>query len=259
MKALSHQEGADEDVSAKSVLGDTTILDRWRHRGSMAYPSDEELRQLKGPSENHFVERKTASDAKDWLKTVVAFANSTPLDRFAVLYIGVRDDGTVERAGINFDSVQKTLERRLEDAYPRIPYTTRVLTEGAGDYLCVVVAGSSQRPHFSGPAFVRSGSQTINASAGQFERLITERNSKGYSILRCRGKRVSVAMLRHPDVVRMLGRVSSQSSKEIVDCSNSTLVLREQHGEIQRISLDRVHVIDDPESECGIVLEILES
>ena len=225
----------------------------------MAHPTDEELRQLKGASEDHFIERKTSSDAKDWLKTIVAFANSTPLGRFSVLYIGVRDDGTVERGGINLDSAQKTLERRLEDAYPRIPYTTRVLTEGPGAYLCVVVPGSPQRPHFAGQAFVRVGSQTINASAEQFERLITERNSKAYSILRWQGKRVPVAMLRHPDVVRMLGRVSSQSHKEIVDCSSSTLMLREQHGEIQRISLDRVLVIDDPESECGIGLEIRES
>ena len=225
----------------------------------MAHPTDEELRQLKGSTEDHFIERKTSSDAKDWLKTIVAFANSTPLGRFSVLYIGVRDDGTVERGGINLDTAQKTLERRLEEAYPRIPYTTRVLTEGTGDYLCVIVPGSAQRPHFAGPAFVRVGSQTINASAEQFERLITERNSKAYSILRCQGKRVPVLMLRHPDVVRMLGRVSSQSRKEIVDCSISTVVLREQNGEIQRISLDRVRVIDDPESECGIGLEVGEN
>ena len=96
----------------------------------MNHPTDDELREWKRPSEDHFIERKSSGDPKDWVKTIVAFANSTPLDRSAVLYIGVRDDGGVEET-VNLDSVQKTLERRLADAYPRIAYTTRVLAEEA--------------------------------------------------------------------------------------------------------------------------------
>ena len=45
--------------------------------------------------EDHFVERKVYSDRKDWLKTVVAFANSTPVGWPAVLFIGVTDKGIV--------------------------------------------------------------------------------------------------------------------------------------------------------------------
>ena len=41
--------------------------------------------------EDHFVERKTLGDSKDWLKTVVAFANSAPNGYPCVLYIGVKD------------------------------------------------------------------------------------------------------------------------------------------------------------------------
>ena len=40
--------------------------------------SDTELLAKMRRFEDHFVERKTANDKKDWLKTLVAFANSTP-------------------------------------------------------------------------------------------------------------------------------------------------------------------------------------
>ena len=46
--------------------------------------------------EDHFVERKTAGDSKDWVKTAVAFANSAPVDLPCVLYIGVKNNGEIE-------------------------------------------------------------------------------------------------------------------------------------------------------------------
>ena len=55
--------------------------------------------------EDAFVERKTASDSKDWLKTVVAFANSAPVGDPAILFIGVRNNGDIEE-GTNLDSLQ---------------------------------------------------------------------------------------------------------------------------------------------------------
>src|SRR5437870_2779131 len=114
-------------------------------------PTDEQLHQWKNPAEDNFIERKTVGDAGDWVKTIVAFANSAPLDRCAVLYIGVRDDGSVENLG-NLDSVQKTLRQKLHMVYPPVGYTTRVLTAGSQEFLCVLVPGSPQRPHFAGPA-----------------------------------------------------------------------------------------------------------
>jgi predicted HTH transcriptional regulator len=40
--------------------------------------------------EDAFVERKTSADSKDWLKTIVAFANTAPVGYPAVLFIGVK-------------------------------------------------------------------------------------------------------------------------------------------------------------------------
>ena len=99
----------------------------------------------------------------------------------------------------------------------------------------------------------------MNASAQQFDRLVAERNSKAYPILRCQGKHVPVAMLRNPNVVQMLGRVSSQPVMQIVDCSTSTLTLRDQYGTVHKISLDRVQVLEDHEFPGVITLEIRET
>jgi len=223
----------------------------------MNHPTDDELRAWKNPSEDHFIERKSSGDSKDWLKTVVAFANSTPLDRFAVLYIGVRDNGSVEGL-TNFDAIQKDLKQKLDLAYPPIHYTTRVLSEGERGFLCVIVAGSAERPHFAGPAYVRAGSQTVNASQQQFERLIAERNSKTYRILQSQGKHVSVGMIRSGHAAQVLGRIGSRTVMEIVDCTPFTLTLRDQYGGVQNIALDRVHVLEDHVYRYSITLEIRE-
>jgi predicted HTH transcriptional regulator len=63
----------------------------------------------------------------------------------------------------------RTLRQKLGSIYPPIDYTTRVLTDGGKEFLCVIVAGSPNRPHSAGPAYVRVGSETVNASRDQFD------------------------------------------------------------------------------------------
>lgn len=64
--------------------------------------SDQDLLARLNQFEDQFVERKTANDKSDWLKTVVAFANSAPVGYPAILFIGVRDNGTLE-GDVNLD------------------------------------------------------------------------------------------------------------------------------------------------------------
>ena len=80
--------------------------------------SDQDLLLRLQSFEDAFVERKTCGDSKDWLKTVVAFANSTPVDYPAVLFVGVKDDGTPEEKPVDLDSLQRTLSKQLTNAYP---------------------------------------------------------------------------------------------------------------------------------------------
>ena len=131
--------------------------------------------------------RKSIGDQKDWLKTAVAFANTAPVGYAAIMFVGVKDDGEIEGTA-NLDKLQRTLSEKLGEAYPAIFYLTRILKHGEKQFLAVLIPGSEYRPHFAGKAFVRDGSQTITASPEQFARLIAERNSKAYEILKWRGK-----------------------------------------------------------------------
>jgi hypothetical protein len=140
--------------------------------------------------EDSFVERKTASDAKDWLKTVVAFANSAPVGAPAILFIGVRNDGSIEDA-VNFDSLQRTLSEKLASAYPAIYYLPKVIQNGGKQFLAVIVPGSQNRPHFAGQAFIREGSKTVVSSESQFETLVAERSSKVREISKWKGKEIT--------------------------------------------------------------------
>lgn len=141
--------------------------------------------------EDSFVERKTEGDSGDWLKSVVAFANSTPIGYPALLFIGVKNDGTVQGLQ-NSDSVQKSLSNKIANAYPVPYYWTKVLERGGQAFLAVIVPGSDRRPHFAGPAYVRDGSKSAPASDEQFKILLAQRNSVAYELLKWRGKTVSM-------------------------------------------------------------------
>jgi predicted HTH transcriptional regulator len=47
-------------------------------------------------TEDATVERKTASDYRDCLKTAVAFSNSLPVDDPGIIFVGVGKDGTIQ-------------------------------------------------------------------------------------------------------------------------------------------------------------------
>ena len=157
----------------------------------IAEMSDADLLARMKDFEHHFVERKTSSDKKDWLKTVVAFANSAPIGFPCVLYIGVRNNGEIEDPQTNLDTLQMTLNKIMENAYPRVAYLTKIITDGGKQALAVIVPGSSSRPHFAGPSYVRRGSETFEASDEQLDDLISSRSGKIDQISRYIGKPVT--------------------------------------------------------------------
>src|ERR1700733_2030489 len=182
-------------LEANAAVGLTPRLCRFNattyNRTMNVALSDKDILSRLTNLEDSFVERKTEGDSADWLKTVVAFANSLPHGYPAILFIGVRNDGSIQGLE-NPDSVQKSLSQKLAQAYP-IPYClTKVLEKDGKNFLAVVVPGSEFRPHFAGASFVRDGSQTIRASEQQFALMIAQRNSVAYEILKWRGKSVSV-------------------------------------------------------------------
>lgn len=131
-------------------------------------------------TENNFIERKTINNTDGWLKTAVAFANSCPIGQPGLLYVGVDDSGVVRKQAETFDfeSLQKTISASIARAWPPIYFDTHILKKGELPFVAVVVFGSPLRPHFSGPAYVRIGPETRNASEEQYDELIAQRSSK---------------------------------------------------------------------------------
>lgn len=196
--------------------------------------------------EDTFVERKTVGDSKDWLKTVVAFANSTPFGFPAVLFIGARDDGTIEDRDTNFDTLQKTFNKAIGDyAYPTIYYLTRLLDEGGKQCLAVIVPGSANRPHFAGRAYVRVGSVTKDASEPQFDSLIAERQSKAYEILRWQGQEVSVEFI---EADAEYGRIRSLQVFMVIACNAFYTTLQQAAGKQICVPLPRIRISFDTDS-----------
>jgi len=142
--------------------------------------------------EDHLVERKTISDQRDWKKTAVAFANSTPLGLPAILFIGVKNSGEIETPQQDLDGAQKKFNKSMQDVYPRVAYVPKIITENGRQALAVIIPGSESRPHFAGLSYVRRGSETFEASEQEFVSLIAQRSSKAARILLWKGRRVTV-------------------------------------------------------------------
>lgn len=149
-------------------------------------------------AEDNFVERKSGSAKRDEIRrTVVAFANSVPEGRAAILFLGIRDDGKFD-AIPNSDKLQKTVREICEqDCYPPIKFSAEVLMPEGGPILAVVVPASINKPHFAGPAYTRRGSESVVASAEIFEELVSSRNSKCSAILNFKEKVISVIAIQH--------------------------------------------------------------
>jgi Putative DNA-binding domain len=203
--------------------------------------------------EDSFVERKTASDSKDWLKSVVAFANSVPVGEPAILFIGVRNDGTIE-GNTNLDSLQQTLSEKLAVAYPAIYYLPKVLEQAGRQFLAVIIPGSENRPHFAGQAYVRDGSKSVAASARQFETLVAERSSKVREISRWKGKKVTFhrSMMKDLGAVHVLGTTGGRLAGTIVDCNQFYVTAESVTRPGNRISfpLEIIDISFDHNNDC---------
>lgn len=148
------------------------------------------LRTRLSRSEDAWVERKPYQQdpTKDFRRTLVAFANSVMEGEWAVLFVGASDNG--DHPGVpNPDEVQRrALDVAEKNCYPPITCKPVVFeTTVAGTprvIVAILVPPSSNRPHFSGPAYVRQGSQTVVANETVFRELIDNRHGKVQALRR---------------------------------------------------------------------------
>ncbi len=148
--------------------------------------------------EDNFVERKPEGvNASEIRQSVVAFANSVPSGATGVLFVGVHNDGRIQGVE-NPDKLQKTVRDQCERVcYPPITFSTAVLDVEGKAVVAVVIPPSQNKPHFSGSAFVRRGSESVAASPELFEELIASRSDKVAAILQMRGAPISVVCVQH--------------------------------------------------------------
>lgn len=133
------------------------------------------------------------------------------------------DDGTVDQREVDFDELQKKVNRMRQKTYPRVPYMQRVIKDGNKQILAVVVLGSEQRPHFAGQSFIRVGSETKEATPQQLDFLIAQRNSKMYRISQAVGTQISV---RFKHLYGNGTFTMSQSIVYLIECNEWWLIVK---------------------------------
>lgn len=150
--------------------------------------------------EDNLVERKPPRvNASEIRGTIVSFANSVRSGATGVLFVGVHDSGQI--LGVESpDELQKTVRHQCENVcFPPIvfSFSSVVLQVEGRDVLAIVIPESTNRPHFAGSAFVRRGSESVNASREVFDELIARRHSKVAAILDMRSQIVTVECVQH--------------------------------------------------------------
>jgi hypothetical protein len=160
--------------------------------------SEQQLVELISRPESEYLERKESlPNKREIRKTLVAFANSVPENEQAVLFIGVTDNGEI-RGIVNSDRAQKDVRDAAGDCYPPVKFHTTMLSLGANNVLAVLVEASKDRPHFTGQAYIRKGSQSVQASKEVFDEMIAARNDKARAILRHRSELVTIQETNNP-------------------------------------------------------------
>jgi predicted HTH transcriptional regulator len=210
------------------------------------HPTHADLLRRMRNTEDSFTERKSINDARDWVKTIVAFSNSVPLGHAGILYIGVRDNGEPE-GKTNFDSIQKTLGEKAKDIYPAPFYTPTIIQAEGKEVLAVVIPGSPNRPHFAGPSYIRDGSVTRLASERQFNDLVAERENMAYELRRWVGKDITLDSMR-VEHIHSMGHVASSIQSKLLD-ANQFYVIFSQSNTEAAVPLQRIALSFDPENK----------
>ena len=183
-------------------------------------------------NETSLVERKPEGVNKSELRRAAcAFANSVPDGSEGVIFVGVHDKTGAATGISNIDSLQKKIHEALaEESYPPIEYSTQEVAFQDKSVLAVVIPASRRKPHFTGAAFVRVGSQTREASEEALRELLLSQVDKCREILRWKGKGlITVRMVDYKlGSKRPLGsRYYAGTECLIRDCTGHVVTLEE--------------------------------
>lgn len=193
-------------------------------------PTTDELRARIGEPEGPYVERKSANPKdSEILQTVVAFANTVGDPDWAVLYLGVRDNGEIQGVPVEqVDGLQKRVRRVCEiEAYPPIrPARIEPIKLGNEMVVAVAITESKDKPHFAGPAYVRRGSESVNATEAQYNDLIASRHEVARVLLRWKQEAINLTVFEIDfdlEDLRSEGRSKRVRQCRIVACTGQSV------------------------------------
>jgi schlafen family protein len=181
------------------------------------------VRDRIGDVEDNFTERKpSGANRADFRRTLVAFANSVPVAKTAILFVGVADKGEI--LGVpDPDALQKTIHAvAKDDCYPPIEFSSEVIAIEGKHVVAISVPQSKRKPHFAGAAYIRSGSTSVAASAEMYEELVASRHSKAGRILQAKGELVTVSTVgKHLGSTKFIDNRSYRGRHEcrVEDCT----------------------------------------
>ena len=131
---------------------------------------------------------------------------------------------------------RKTLVRICSnECYPPITVRLESCQVDGKPVLAVIVPHSPQRPHFSGHAFRRVGSQNIKSDEAAYSDFITARSSVGAKILENRGKVVNACA---------------------PTARNSVILSRWRRTSVNMVSSQSRHVIHTPSPFRALLLDV---
>jgi predicted HTH transcriptional regulator len=200
--------------------------------------------------EDYLLERKTKNDLKDLLKTLVAFANSVRPGHVAKILIGERDDGTPE--DLDPDVVQKTVRKEADKIYPPIIWRSAVYGKAGRQCVRVEIEHSGDTPHFGGPAWVRRGSVTVEATEEEFQRLINLRSSLVFELEQWVGKPVTLELV----TIHQTGAVRANTQDGLLKVVNRFYVTLAYSNRDWSFPLKAITICwDDPKKRLKLIVE----
>lgn len=192
----------------------------------MPIPSSEILNRIIR-EEDTFTERKSEiPNERELRKVLVSFANSVPAGKSAILYLGVTDRGKI--VGLNnTDAAQKKVREAAKECCPPVEYQSEVVLVEGKNVVAVVVEESRVRPHFTGQAYIRVGSECVRSSESSLDDLIASRHNVVRRLLPMLGQSVSLR-------IRSENRFYRDSEARIEACNAHTVKVHEYFFSVTR-------------------------
>jgi len=146
---------------------------------------------------------------------------------------------SLQPADYDFEKLQKSISKRIGEAWPPIYFVTHILNKDEHEFVAVVVYGSPNRPHFSGRVLVRVGPENRDASEEQYDSLVAQRNRKFRALRKLLGQEVFWHATNY---------MAGNDNGEIVECNEFYLTVTAR-DDLRSFPVDWITLSYDPRNK----------